>query len=680
MNFAKTFFASLLAFVAGNVIFGIISFMMIVVFAAVIGSSSQTMAPKVKSNSVLMIDLKGGISDSPQSNPFIADGFGNIRVNNSNTILQAVAAVENAIADSNIKGAYINVGYGGGISMSNVEELRASLQKFRRSGKFIVSYSDNYSQIGYYLSSVADRVYLNPEGGIDWRGLASGVMFYKGLLDKLDIRAEIIRHGSFKSAVEPYMLDSMSPENREQLNTMLNTVWDALLTDISESRGIDKQVLSAYASDLTIDSPEIAYDSGMIDGILYEDQVIDMLGRLAEGWESIGSDEITDDAGISEEEWSESDMEDGTLPENETEEIVADTEIVAENIDVEEYELAEYGEESYDDEQPADSIDVFAEEVDFEVAGSTSPRPNLISLSDYIRSGKPGSVMRHEKNKVAVVYVDGNIMTGDSRGNSVGGRTIAEKLKQAREDKNTKAVVLRVNSPGGSITGAEIIWHELDMTRQEKPVIVSMGGMAASGGYYIACPADMILADRTTLTGSIGVFSLLFDVGDALHKNLGITVDIAKTNPSADIGSGYRRLSSFEKRFLQKQVDDAYSTFIGHVAEGRNMTEDAVDAIGGGRVWSGVSAVENGLVDGFGGIVDAIELAAQRGGAGDNYSIWEVVDSPDNISAIMRSILGSEEIRVNNALGESLRRYDAIIEMLNTDGIQARMLYDIEML
>ncbi len=692
MNFAKTFFASLLAFVAGNIVLGFFGFFLLVMFAAMVGENFTAYAtPKLKANSVLMIDLKEGITDSPSASPFVSDGLGRVRIDNSNTILQAVAAVENAASDHNISGIYINVGYGDDISLANTEELRAALEKFRESGKFIISYADNYSQSGYYLSSVADLIYLNPEGEIDWRGISSGVMFYKGLLDKLDIRAEIIRHGSFKSAVEPFMLDRMSPENREQMNTILGSIWDAILSDISESRGIDKQVLSAYASDLTIASPEMAYDAGMIDGILYEDQVIDMLGRLAEGYETIGDYQDWEEyetEGCGEEEWTVTIEQPGDTTAIYMTSDCIETESAAAfdfwkrfaDAAMPDKLEAEYTwADSAECEIPEDADCV--EETGFEVAGIPSPVPNVVSLYDYIKSVKSGHKGRASEHKIAIVYADGEITSGESQGGSISGNTIVEKLRSAREDGDVKAVVLRVNSPGGSMLGSEVIWREMELTRLEKPVVVSMGGMAASGGYYIACPADVIMADRTTLTGSIGVFSILFDVGEALDKNLGITVDVAKTNPSADIGSGFRGLSGFERRFYQKQVEAAYETFIGHVADGRNMTPNAVDAIGGGRVWSGVDASLNGLIDGNGGIMDAITLAAERAGVGSDYNVWEVVDSPDNISAIMRSLIGSEEISVNSTLGETLRHYNAVINMLDAQhAVQARILYDIEIL
>lgn len=668
MNFTKTFFATLLAFIVGSILMGIFAIMILVTTLVAIGNASQGIPARIKPNSVLMIDLKGGISDAPITSPFLTDGLGNIRINNSVSILQVVAAIESAAEDDNIKGAYINTAYRGRVSMSNMEELRNALHKFRKSGKFVVSYADSYSQINYYLASVADRVYLNPQGDIDWRGLASGVMFYKGLLDKLDIHAEILRHGTFKSAVEPFMLDRMSPASREQMNVMLNDMWGAMLSEISGSRGIESNVLSAYASDLTIDSPEMAYDCGMIDGILYEDQVIDMLGRLAAGYETIGSDEIIDEDG---EEWVEvfnSGRPAGTQGEYAEKEEPADTPDDAGSTD--------------GDEENMEDIDDLGdyEDAGFDVAGSGSPKPNLISISDYIKGFKSYSTAKPPKHRVAVVYVDGDIIDGESRGGSVGGKTIAAKLDKAREDKNVKAVVLRVNSPGGSALASEVIWRAVDMVRQEKPVIVSMGSMAASGGYYVSCPGDLILAGRTTLTGSIGVFGIMFDVSDALSNNLGITFDIAKTNPSADLSSGFRRISPYERRFMMKQVENTYSAFVGHVADGRNMSVGAVDAIGGGRVWSGVSATRNGLVDGFGGLLDAIGLAAERAGLGNNYHVWEVIDSPDNLSVIMRSLLSSEGLRMRLTDGDPvMKSYKEIRNIIESgNSVQARMPYDVD--
>lgn len=687
MNFAKTFFAALLAFVVGNIVIMVFGVLIMVTVIAALGSGTKVQAPSLRHNSVLMIDLRDGITDSPSGAAFVSEGLmGGIRLNNSNTILQSVTAIERAASDKNIKGAYINVTYGGGISLANREELRRALDDFRRSGKFVISYGDSYSQLDYYLSSVADRVYINPEGDIDWSGLASGVMFYKGLLDKLDIRAEILRHGSFKAAVEPFMLDRMSPENREQTGVMLESIWGSILDEVSTSRGIDSLVLSAYASALTIDSPETAYEVGMIDGLLYEDQVVDMLGRLASGLETIESEEyVPDDEfdGEAEElgrrgddDWVE------VIEEGEPVEVEELTEIPYLSAGVD-YATDSARHESYvvgdvyDESDVTKVEDIYGDF--FHVAGSKSPKPNLISLSDYVRIAESGYSGRSSaKNKIAVIYADGDIIDGESRGGSVGGKTLSEKFAEAREDESVKAIVFRVNSPGGSALASEVIWREVELTHQVKPVVVSMGGMAASGGYYISCPADVILADRATLTGSIGVFGLYFDIGQALSKNLGITVDFVKTNPSADLGSGYRPMSAYERKFLMKQVESTYATFVEHVADGRNLSVEQVDAIGGGRVWSGVNARANGLIDGYGGIVDAIRLAADRAGVSDNYRVWQVVDSPDNISAIMRTLLSSENAGMQTELGKAWKHYEAVTGILQTEGVQARMLYDME--
>ena len=303
MSFIKTFFASLLAFVVGSIVLAVFG---LLIFATVLmvtfGRIGNVPSVSMHHNSVLVIDLENGITDSPSTTTLVTNGLtGGISFNNSNTVLQAVSAIEQAASDNNIKGIYINLTHGGSISLANLEELRNAIVDFKQSGKFVISYSDSYSQLGYYFSSVADRVYLNPQGDIDWRGLASNVIFYKGLLDKLDIHAEILRHGSFKSAVEPFMLDHMSPENREQTTVMLESIWGSILNEVSQSRGIDSLVLSAYASALTIDSPETAFEVGMIDGLLYEDQVIDMLGRFSSGLETIESEEFVPEEDLSSE-------------------------------------------------------------------------------------------------------------------------------------------------------------------------------------------------------------------------------------------------------------------------------------------------------------------------------------------------------------------------------------------
>lgn len=607
MNFFKTFWAALLAFVVINILIGVLSIMVVAGIAASLGETPQA----VKSNSILKIDLSGSITDSPSASPFGAIDFMNMKVNTSNTILEALTAIEGAATDDNIKGIYINLQHTGSINAANIEELRSALLTFKESGKFVVSYNEVYSQFGYFLSSVADRVYLSPAGSVSWQGLAGSVMFYKGLLDKLGIQPEVIRHGTFKAAVEPFILDKMSPENRLQMMTLYNSIWGTVLSDVAASRSIDSATLSTYASELALKSAAQAKNLNFVDSLIYEDQMMDILGRLADG------DKLSDIDAVR---------------------VVTDS--TAEKADIDE--------------------------------------PEFISLSRYISAAKP-AVKKISKNKVAIVYADGTIVDGNSEEGKIGGATMAAKLAKVRKDKNIKALVLRINSPGGSALASEVMWREIELIRKDKPVVVSMSGVAASGGYYIACPADIVLANRMTITGSIGVFGLLYNAEKGLKDKLGITVDVAKTNPSADMGSPFRPMSSAEKAYLMYSVEDIYKTFVGHVADGRNLTFEAVDAIGGGRVWSGVSASQNGLIDGFGGLKQAIALAADRAAVSTDYRVSQIVDDEDQFTALFKSIASARTSAIKSELGEAYLHYNNIMEILEQNGtVQARMPYVFE--
>ena len=619
MGFFKTFWAALLAFVVANILLAIVG---LLIFLGVAASFGDT-PPVVQKNSVLKIDLEGGLVDAPRNEPFRSIGFNGIEVDHSITILQALEAIERAQFDDNIRGIYINL-TGGGASIANVEELRNALLQFKESGKFIISYNDTYSQLGYWLASVADKVYLNPEGLVAWQGLASNVMFYKGLLDKLGVEAEVMRHGTFKAAVEPFIMDRMSPENRLQMNTLLGTIWGSVLQDVSHARGIDSVVLSNYATDLTLRSADLAYQCGMVDGLLYEDQVMSLLGQLVE------ADSATVVAL----------------------ELTAGMQSVA-------------GEAS--DEVKADSTAAFNEVDD----------PAIISLGDYVYAASP-AVRQVSKNKIAIVYADGEIVDGEGGDGMVGSATMAEKLARVRKDDNVKALVLRVNSPGGSALASEVMWREIEQIRKDKPVIVSMGGTAASGGYYISCPADMILASRSTITGSIGVFGLLFNAEQGLKDKLGITVDVARTNPSADLGSLFRPVTEQERQAIMFGIEQVYTTFVGHVAAGRNLSVEEVDEIGGGRVWSGVSAQQIGLIDGFGGLKEAIAMAANQAGVSDDFRIWQVVDEPDNLTLLLRTLTSSGVRTLRNEMGEAYSYVRALNTMLSQEGVQARMPYQFE--
>lgn len=639
MNFLKTFLAALLAIVVANILLLIFSAL---IFAGMF-SSFESRPVTVPHNSVLRIDFTNGVTDAPDPAPFNRGGLlDGLTINASNSLMEVLGAIENASYDPHIKGIYINV-TGGSISMANIEEVRAALERFREgSGKFIVAYAEGYSQLGYYLSSVADKVFIHPEGSFSWQGLASQVMFYKGLIDKLDIEVEIFRHGTFKSAVEPFMNERMSPENRMQLSTVLGSIWQMLREDIGASRGIAPEELADYARVLAVDSPHKALQLGLVDAVLYEDQVMDILSRLA------SSPAVTVDTAL--------------------EQLFAEDRVAAGLQDAESF---------YPHMQMPEEAAGQPDSTELSVAVNTTNNATLVDLSDYI-STLTVNVGRLRDDQIAVVYIDGDIIDGPGAPGSVGGADVARKLARVRGDDRIKGVVVRVNSPGGSALASDVMWREMELLRSVKPVIVSMGGYAASGGYYVSCPADMILADRSTLTGSIGVFGLMPVIDKTLEKKLGITVDVVGTEPHADMGSPLRPMDNAEREYMQNSVEQVYGTFVAHVAAGRNMTVEAVDAVGGGRVWSGANAVGIGLIDGIGGLTDAIALCADRAGVAGSYRVKEIVDAPDALTVLIRSFISARVPSVPEPMEEIFTQYRSLKNMLDEGGIQARMPYEIE--
>jgi protease-4 len=627
MNFFKTFLAGLLAVIVG---LGLIVMMWTLVLVGMMTSLTSALsssAAPVSSESVLRLNM-GSVSDS--SSQSMTDLFTSLSSGGGSriTLFKAISAINNAATDERIKGLYINFDDNTNVSISSMEEIRPALVAFKESGKFIVAYNETYSQGAYYLASVADKVYMNPEGSFDWIGLSLQTMFYKGLLDKFDIEPVIIRHGTFKAAVEPYMLDKMSDANRLQNQTLANAMWGTVVEAISASRNIPVEKLQEWANTLAVDSPSSAVALGLIDGLRYEDQVRSELSELVAG--DVPQEPDTEEA-----------VAEGETPES-TEEVAGEGETAEEAVETE----------------PAD--------------------PKIVSFGDYVAQMTPAKLL--SKNKVAVIYAQGNIVSGDGAMGEVGSAALAAKIVKVRKDPNVKAVVLRVNSPGGSALAAEVMWRELTLLKEKVPVIVSMGDYAASGGYYISAPADVIYANRTTITGSIGVFGLFFNTGDALKNKLGVTVDVVKTNDHADMGSMFRSPSEAERNYLQSSVEQVYSTFVGHVAEGRNMTTEAVDEIGQGRVWSGVDALNLGLADGIGGLYDAIAIAADRAGVAEDFRVWEVADEATGLAALFSGALASVRTSVKmDAMGEAFVQYNNLMQSLQADGVQARMPYTFVM-
>lgn len=583
MKFWKTFLAALLAVVAG----GLFSFLFWFFLLLGIAGSLERSAPVVKPGSVLCIDFADLISDSPVSDPIASIDFDTFETVRRLPLLQTLRAIESAATDPRIDGIYLRFGGAGGVEgMALLEELRSALVDFRHtSGKFVVAYNESYTQGLYYLATAADRIYIQPEGSMEWRGLAMHTLFYKGLFDKLDLRAEVFRPTAcrYKSAVEPYLLTGMSEANREQMQALADSMWETILAAVSEARGIAPAELERLADGLEVMLPEEAFRHGLVDGVLYEDGMRNVLAMLAD--------------------------------------------------------------------RP-----------------QTEEFPPFVSLGDYAMQILPDAA-RLSDPEIAVVYADGAIVDGATgRYGEVCGKELADLLDEVRCDDRVKGVVLRVNSPGGSALASDVIWRAMELLRAEKPVVVSMGSYAASGGYYISCPADVVVADRLTLTGSIGVFGMYVDTRDALRNKLGITIDGVKTNRSADLGVG--PLSASERNALMRGVDKVYDTFTRHVAEGRNLPLDRVLDIAGGRVWSGADALGIGLTDATGGLREAIALAADKAELKGSYRVVEVVKTPDTFAAFFSSLfMRAKTLFASSELGMLMREYRKVQEAVGQRGV-----------
>lgn len=581
-SFFKYFFATILGVMVSMLL-------LFFIFAGIGGAmmSAGDKATEVKEKSILTINFGKTIVDRAPSNPFESFDFAAMQPNQSLGLNKILKAIENAKFDPKIEGIYIEQsGFGGGAA--TLEEVRNALIDFKTSGKFIVCYGDIYTQKTYYLASIADRIYLNPEGAVEWSGMRSEIMFYKNALEKLGVEPQIIRHGKFKSAIEPFILEKMSPENREQTITYVGSIWNHWVNGISETRNISVENLNMLADKMLITNAQSTIDYKFVDALLYKDQVIDTLKKLT------GTKNSKD--------------------------------------------------------QPA------------------------VSLADYFKA--PATVKKKfAKDKIAVVYAQGSIIIGEGGETEIGSEGTSKAIRKARRDSTVKAIVFRINSGGGSALASEVIWREVELANKVKPVIVSMGDVAASGGYYIAAPATAILASPTTITGSIGVFGMYMNVQKLMEKKLGVNVDVAKTNEHADFGSTNRPMTAEERAVAQQGVEDIYKTFIGHVSQGRGITTTQVDEIGQGRVWSGVNAMDIKLIDKFGGLNDAIALAAEKAGLTD-YRLTELPAQKSPFDEMMKSF-GTASVK--NELGMAFKHYNNIMELVKTQGIQARLPYEIEL-
>lgn len=587
MNFVKTFLAGLLAVVVGTFL---VFFLWIFILLGIAGSMDKSVA--VHSESILKIDFSEVLTDAPSSDPLAGIDLMTLQTTRQLPLLKALRAIEAAAADSRIKGIYLRMNGEGGVTGSALlEELREALLEFKQSGKFVVAYNETYSQGQYYLASVADKIYLQPEGGMDWSGMASNVMFYKGLLDKLDLRAEVFRPTAckYKSAVEPFILNKMSPANREQMQALVNSMWGTISGAVCESRGIDSVQMRRITDNLQVTLPEEALQYGFVDSLVYEDQMEDVFAELG----------VSDDYAF-------------------------------------------------------------------------------ITLGDY--ASQVGADLKNiSADQVAIVYADGQIVDGEGYGKEIYGNTLAAKIAGVRDDEKVKAVVLRVNSPGGSALASDVIWREIELLKAEKPVVVSMGSYAASGGYYISCPADVIVADKLTLTGSIGVFGMILDTREALKNKLGITIDGVQSNASSSF-LATEPLTPIQRSMIMRGVDKVYTTFTNDVAEGRNLPIEKVLDIAGGRVWSGADALGIGLIDTYGGLKTAIALAVDKADLGDNYRVTEVTETPTGFAAFIASLnVSVREAFTRSELGLMMKEYNTVREAFRQQGVLMYSPYKVEM-
>ena len=578
-SFGKIFLAALLAVMAGSVLSMLFWGILFSGFSSMM-QPAQTDIPK---SAILRIDLSESLVEAPSKDPMAMFDFASMTTNGELTLYNALRAIEKASTDERIKGIYINLNGAGSVSITSLEELRAAIETFKQSGKFVVSYNEVYSQIAYYFCSVADKIYIQPEGSFEWKGLSVDNMFFKGLIDKLGIEVGILRPTfcKYKRAVEPFFLTKMSDSNRAQNQQLANTMWGIITEAVSKSRGISVEALNQLADELAVTLPSEAVEHKFADATLYADQV-------------------------------------------------------------EELFKSEYGIEE----------------------------PEFVSLGEYASSLVPNAA-KAAAPKVAIVYAQGDIVDGSGSDDKIYGYTLAKTINKVAEDDDVKAVVLRVNSPGGSALASDIIWREIKLLQQKKPIIVSMGHTAASGGYYISAPADAIVADKFTLTGSIGVFGMLPSFGAALEKNLGVTIDGVTTNKHSNMGNGFSPLAAQEHQTLMRGVDRVYERFTSLVADGRNLTIERVLEIAEGRVWTGVEAQQIGLVDTCGGLTAALAIAVDKSGLGDNFQIVEIEDEATGLMAMLQSlnVRVREGFAPRGEFGKFYNQYKYVEQMLSNKGI-----------
>lgn len=587
MSFGKAFLSSCLGALTAMIVFFFLSIFLI---AGIISGMSDDKQVVVDHNSVLHLELDAQFNELQQENPLagLPVPGGEVR---KIGLLNLKQVIKHAKDDDKIEGIYLEVSRPSA-GFSTLEEIRQSLIDFRESGKWVVAYNETMSEGAYYLSSVADDVYLNPHGEVEFNGLTITIGFYKKLLDKLQVHPQIFRVGEFKSAVEPFLMEKMSAENRLQLDELANSIYDHMLDKISESRKIDKQRLEEISSKMLVTNTQATVDLGLVDSLLYRDQFLDVLrDRINLG----------------------------------------------------------------DDEE--------------------------VKFINYNRYRKSFSTYKSSKNEIAVIVAEGTIMPGDGNQNDeiIGADKFVEEIRKAREDDDIKAIVLRVNSPGGEFKASDMMWREIGLASDAKPVIASMSDYAASGGYYLAMNCDTIVAQPHTITGSIGIFGIMFDMSDFLGDKIGITFDEVRTGEFGDTYTVTRPLTQAEKNFIQKNLDEYYEIFTTKAAEGRDVAHAEIQKVASGRVWTGEQAQDRKLVDVLGGFDDAVKIAAESAGVSDDYKV-RFYPAPKNfLEELLANFEENTEARaMKQQLGDMHYWYKHVQKIRQYQGAQARMPFELK--
>ncbi|KUG09719.1 signal peptide peptidase SppA [Solirubrum puertoriconensis] len=584
----RQFLKYVLATIVGLILFSVVGLFLFVAMVAALGSSADEVT--VASNSVLELKLDKPITERKQEAEFTPFGAGNASIG----LVNLKEAIGRAKTDDDIRGILLNLDVVSG-GMASLEEVRDALIDFKKSGKFVVAYHETGSEKGYYLSSVADEVYLHPQGLLEFNGLSSEVFFYKRLFDKLGVEPFIFRVGSFKSAVEPYMRENFSDSARYQTVSFLNSINNHTVQQIAAARKLPVARLKAVQDSMLVHNAEDAKRFGLVTKLGYYDEVLDYMRTKL----NLGKDK----------------------------------------------------------------------------------KPSLISLSTYSKADKDDDEVT-SSNRIAVIYAEGDIVSGKGGEESIGGTKFAEAIRKARLDKKVKAIVLRINSPGGSALASDVMYREVLLAKKEKPVIASMSDVAASGGYYLAMGCDAIVAHPNTITGSIGVFGVLPNLGPLLSDKLGITVDRVTTGKFSDIPTVTRRLTPFEQQQLQHEVERTYADFTSKAALGRKMPVERLRRLASGRVWSGTEAKERGLVDVLGDFDDAVAMAAKRAKLDEgDYRLQSLPRRKSAFESFM-ALLGDSEEAEARALKAKLGPLFPIYEQYRTvtqmQGVQARLPYELQ--